>query len=106
MPGLPLQLWRLLRVRALARQTLQRLRPLRRRLRGGDPRHHCRRPLDGQVQTDKSGHESSANGLWSHIDIVIDLFGELGPNLIFVRGSMKFDSAVARLVCPDMLGSF
>ena len=28
----------------------------------------------------------------------------LGPKLIFVIGSVKFVTAVARLVCPDLLG--
>ena len=29
----------------------------------------------------------------------------LGPELIFVTGFVKFVTAVARLVCPDLLGS-
>ena len=28
----------------------------------------------------------------------------LGPKLIFVTGLVKFVTAVARLVCPDLLG--
>ena len=28
----------------------------------------------------------------------------LGPKLIFVTGFVKFVGAVARLVCPDLLG--
>ena len=30
----------------------------------------------------------------------------LGPNLVFVHGLVKFVPAAARLVCPDLLGSF
>ena len=37
---------------------------------------------------------------YSHIQVDI-----LGPKLILVRGLVKFVPAVARLVCPDLLGS-
>ena len=35
--------------------------------------------------------------------IPLHSYSILGPNLIFVRGLVKFVPAVARLVCPDLL---
>ena len=37
-------------------------------------------------------------------DILNYVSSLLGPKLIFVTGFVKFVTAVARLVCPDLLG--
>ena len=58
--------------------------------------HLCTRVLEGPQQ---GGERRGEQFFYRQIDV-------LGPNLIFVRGLVKFVPAVARLVCQDKLGSF
>ena len=48
--------------------------------------------------TIQKGRPHLGEGVGTKVDLV------LGPKLFFVTGLVKFATAVARLVCPDLLG--